>query len=512
MVLPSGAKVAVIPVEGVIYDFTLVSLERRVDKAIQNGASLIVIELDTPGGVATSAMKISRYIKGLPVPTVAWVNDEAYSAGIMIAAACDEVVMSSSSATGDCAPIVPGMNLQPTERAKALSPILEEFRDSAQVNGYDYALFQAMCVLNVELYLVERADGLGELRLVNQVDYAVMVQGKSMNEVAPQNTGGNADVGSASLSVTDEQRGQWVGVEVLPSGAKAPGGKVHDGKTLLTVNQSRAKDLGLSKATTNSYQGIQQHYKAASVVQVPQDWSTGLAGVMTTWWVRAILIVVFLVGAYIELQAPGLGVPGALAGLALMALLGAPYLIGLAEVWHILVFLLGFALLIIEIVFAPTFGLLGVAGLAMMFMGVVLSVVPSGPGSGGQGVGWLPPPEMWNRMVASLFFTFLALCGSAVGFYFVTKHFGKIPGVSRLILESPVLADGPAAHVSGDEVLGDGVGVGAKGEALTELRPSGTALIEDNHVDVVSVGPYIDKGSAVVVVEVHGNRIVVDQA
>lgn len=530
LMLPSGSNIAVIPVTGVIYDFTYESLERRVNKALAEGATLIVIELDTPGGVATSAMKISKYIRTLPVPTVAWVNNEAYSAGIMIAAACDEIVMSPASSTGDCAPIIPGMNLAATERAKALSPILEEFRDSAQANGYDYALFHAMCVLGVEVYMVEKDDGSGERRLVNQVDYAVMVKGEAPQSFASQTPtpGGAAqtpaaeDVGAVTLTVaTDVDRGAWRAVEVLPSGDKAPGGMVHDGKTLLTRNQKRAADIGLSKATIASQTELKNHYRAGNIFVIAPTWSEGLAAVLTSWWVRVILIFVFLIGAYIEMQAPGLSVPGGVAAVALLLLIGAPFIIGLAEVWHILLFLIGFALVITELVFTPAFGLLGIAGLMMMFMGIVLSVVPTGQGAGGQGVGWLPPPEMWDRMVASMFFTLLALMASGVGFYYVTKHFGKIPGLSRLILDTaqPAAAAvgmdpmGNPIHVSGDEVLGVGViTVGLAGTAITELRPSGMARFGDNNVDVVSVGPFIEKGHKVKVVEVHGNRIVVDQA
>ena len=129
--LPTGAKVAVVRLEGFIYGYTLQSLEQRSQQAIDRGATLIVVELDTPGGLVSSALDVSRYIKSLPVRTVAWVNDQALSAGILIASACDQIVMAPASLTGDCAPIVPGQNLAPTERAKALSPILEEFRDSA---------------------------------------------------------------------------------------------------------------------------------------------------------------------------------------------------------------------------------------------------------------------------------------------------------------------------------------------------------------------------------------------
>jgi len=52
---------------------------------------------------------------------------------------------------------------------------------------------------------------------------------------------------------------------------------------------------------------------------------------------------------------------------------------------------------------------------------------------------------------------------------------------------------------------------GHSGTALTTLRPAGTALIDDQRVDVVSRGEYIEKGAAVVVVAVDGNRVVVKQ-
>ncbi len=52
---------------------------------------------------------------------------------------------------------------------------------------------------------------------------------------------------------------------------------------------------------------------------------------------------------------------------------------------------------------------------------------------------------------------------------------------------------------------------GASGTALTTLRPAGTALINDQRVDVVSRGEYIEKGTAVAVVAVDGNRVVVKQ-
>jgi len=61
--------------------------------------------------------------------------------------------------------------------------------------------------------------------------------------------------------------------------------------------------------------------------------------------------------------------------------------------------------------------------------------------------------------------------------------------------------------VSYDETLAQYVG--KKGVALTNLRPAGTARIGDKRIDVVTRGDFIEKGEAVGVLKVEGNRVVV---
>ena len=60
--LASGAYVAVVPIRGDIYGFTLDSLERRVNRALQGGATLIVVELDTYGGTLRSALEMMSLV------------------------------------------------------------------------------------------------------------------------------------------------------------------------------------------------------------------------------------------------------------------------------------------------------------------------------------------------------------------------------------------------------------------------------------------------------------------
>ncbi|MCE9592393.1 MAG: hypothetical protein K8S99_17955 [Planctomycetes bacterium] len=534
--LPSGANVAIIRVEGELYDYTVDSFKRRADQAIKNGASVIVVELDTTGGLVTSALDLSRAIKNLPVPTIAWVNPIAYSGGIMVAAACNAILMAPASALGDCAPIVPGMNLSPTERAKALSPILTEFRDSAQRNGYDYTLFHAMCELGVEVSEIQNIRT-GEHRLVSQGDYEIMVAGATPDAVraaartrtqsgnaaaqpsqpvsplAPllPNLSGAATANTPTIpteelggfmpeEATDADRAAWKDVRV-----------VHDGKSLLTMHQNEAINVRLASGIVRDDADLQQFLSAATIARYNQSWTVGAAHWLTHPVVRGVLIVVMLLGAYIEFQAPGVSLPGAVAVIALLLLLVSPFLVGLGEVWHLIMFVIGLGLLIFELVM-PHFGLIGILGIVLMLAGLILAVVPTS----GSGPVPMPAPEMIGRLQQSFIWTCLAIICSAPGFWLITRYFGNIPVLNRLVLHNPVPAmDGggwPATgQVSGGEALGHGtIKVGSTGRAVSNLRPSGRAEIDGQTIDVVTPGAWIEPGTPVRVVEVQGNRIVVE--
>lgn len=542
--LPSGANVTVIPIQGMIYGFTLESLQRRVERAIANGATVIVLEIDTNGGRVDAALDISKYLKDptlVPVPTVAWVKPKALSAGIMIAAACDEIIMAPAAQTGDCAPIVPGMNLSPTERAKAFSPIAAEFKNSAATNGYTYATFHAMCVLGVELYLIEHPDT-GERLVVNQADYAVMVKGDLAAsagipiDLASNNSanapgsglpnflpgssapGNSSNVGPTNtpLSLAEaevyrpEDVGVWQPVAILPSGKSAPNGRFHSGVGLLfTTDDVLAADIGLSQATIQNDADLQRYLGAASLTRVDPTWSENFAGFLTQLWVRAVLILLLAIGVFLELQAPGLGIPGAVALLALVGLFGAPMIIGLADVWHILLFMVGLILLIVEIgTGGAAFGVLGIVGIIVMLAALVLSVVPTGGGM-------MPSPGAWNELLAALLATLVGFLLGGVGIGVLMRYFGNIPMFNRL-----VLADTQAnahsvvepTHLAGEDVHGGGqIQVGHTGKVVSTLRPAGEAEINGQLIDVTSLGQFLDPGTKVRVVEVTRFSIVVDE-
>src|SRR3954467_3826661 len=151
---------AVIPIRGEINDYSRDAFLRRLDKARALGAKVVIVELDTPGGLVTSALDISRTIRGLrDLHTIAFINNKAYSAGAMIALACDEVIMVPNAVIGDCAPITISSTGDVVGAAKALSPVLDDFRDSAHRNGYDAKVVEAMVRVEPVIYLIENEQG-----------------------------------------------------------------------------------------------------------------------------------------------------------------------------------------------------------------------------------------------------------------------------------------------------------------------------------------------------------------
>ncbi len=102
-------KTVVITLAGEIDDYNRDQLFRHFDEAKKLGAKVVILNVDTYGGLLTSGLEISRFIKRQgDLHVVAYVKDKAISAGAMIAMACDEIVVSDSATLGDCARLFSG--------------------------------------------------------------------------------------------------------------------------------------------------------------------------------------------------------------------------------------------------------------------------------------------------------------------------------------------------------------------------------------------------------------------
>jgi len=507
--VPLNANVAIIPVNGMITDATYDHLKYRIETSVSNGATMIVIEIDTPGGDMFAAIRISKLIRSSTVPTMAWVNRVAYSAGILIASSCNTMVMAPASSTGDCAPIqIQGGQLvpiPPTERAKLLSPLIEAFEANSIANGYDLAIFQAMCILDVRVYEVRHHDT-GQIRFVNQDDYRVMVLGESYDVVTSEMTDENRPVGMSMTVARPEEQGRWSLVRL-----------VHDGKTLLTISENQAQALGLSKATVSSVTNLQQILQANHISVRPVTWIQSTSFWLSQGWVRSILVVIMLLAAYFEMQSPGLGIGAMIAVAALVLLVVGPLLVGIAQWWQLLLVFFGIGLLLIEIFVVPGVGFVGATGLLAIFIGLTLMSVPTSSGAFNQ-----PPSELAQSLRIASLWMLLAIILSGVGFAVMTYYFGQLPFMNRLTLSSSLAKmnvspeeqaiHGPMHPVSGNEAVGRGlVEVGQTGIAMGPLRPSGRVRIGDQLVDVISDGQWIEQGQRIRVIEARGSRVVVQR-
>ncbi len=490
---PGFRKAVILPIDDEINDVTLESLKRRIEQARQEGADLLVFEMDTPGGQVISALKICDLIKSAPERTVAWVNTKAYSAGAILSLACNEIVMARRSTIGDAMPILMGAE-GPTAvpsklEPKVMSPLLEEIRDSARRNGYSVLLCESMIRPELEVFWLENRET-SERRFVTRGERDQLF--------------GIVEPGTASQPVDAASRTEWQYVRSVPLIPSVKQPVVADNE-LLTMSQNEAIVFGFAKPTmVSSVAELQDLYGlSATPERLEPIWSERLVAWLTSPIVRGVLLMVALLAGYIELNHPGVILPGVVAVIFLALFLGAPYLTGLANVWDILLVAAGLILLGMEIFVIPGFGVAGVAGIAMLVIGLVASFVPrEWPG---QGPFHLPSSEYaWNALRNGALSVSLALVGSLVGMVVLSRYFRRMPYLNRLVLANPT-----AREVSLEGWFADLPRAGEMGVAVGPLRPAGKARFGSKLADVVAESDFIEAGQPVQVLERVGNRVVV---
>lgn len=482
-----GAAV-LMPIRGEINDILAASVKRRVDEALEKGAKTIIFELNTPGGMVTSALDICHTIKGLPddVRTVAWVRPMALSAGAMISVSCREIVMSRASRIGDCAPIMidPTGGLQElpaAERAKAESPILQEFRDSAGRNGYNALLLRAMVTVGAEVWWLENTET-GQREFV--------------------------DGEEKSRRIDDVEAGQrvWKLVEKFPG----PDGREYDvaqpvdhKETLLTLSQTEAVGYGLARGIAANDEELRELLGLADApVRIDVTGWESFALWLNSALVRGILLTIFLIGGYIEFQKPGLILPGVVALIALAIFLAAPYAAGLADIWTIVLLVIGLILLAVEVFVLPGFGIAGLLGIVFVLAAFLGTFVPPEPGA--------PPfslPSLkgtWDLIKRGILVMSASIAAAVVGLLFLIRYLPKLPISRSLLSENPraetlALAD----PFSGVAQVGD-VGV-----VTGPLRPGGQGRFGNEIVEIQSQGEYVPAGTRVQVIKREGPLIIV---
>jgi len=180
-----------VPVTGVIELGLAPFIERSLQEAAEQGASAVVLDMDTPGGRVDAAERIADAIADAPVPVYTLVNRRAFSAGALIALATRGIYMRPGSVIGAATP-VDGSGQKAPE--KIVSAMRSEMRALAEARGLDPRIAEAMVDEDVEIEGVveagklltlttEEAVSLGYAREIADIEALVAELGASSTPV-----------------------------------------------------------------------------------------------------------------------------------------------------------------------------------------------------------------------------------------------------------------------------------------------------------------------------------------
>ena len=464
----TSEQVHVIDLHGEINRSMMVFLRRGLDRAAEDGATIVVFDIDTFGGRVDSALQITSLIGSRrDITTAAYVtagpdvSGVSWSAGALIAFSCDRIYMAPGTSMGAAAPVYQtpeGMEMAPE---KIVSPLRAQMAALAEKNGYPRAVALAMVDQDVELWEAYRDDQL--------------------------------------IVVTNDEYAELERVAARQGFALEKGRMVSAAGKLLTLTAGEMERYRVSSGTVESLEEVLAGMGAggAEVLRFEAKPADEAVAVLTGSGVTTLLIIVGLVALFMEITTPGFGVPGSVAVICFAVVFLSNSLLGTAGSTELLLFLAGVTLLLVEIFLIPGFGVTGVAGITLIASALVLSRQDF----------FLPEFDwQWDLLRQNLLVVFAGLGAAFLVFAVAARFLPSVRAFRGLQLVTSHTVEAGFVVQSEGEVQAV---IGRRGTAVTTLRPAGKAEIDGAVLAVESDGEFLDPGTPVEVVEATGNRIVV---
>jgi len=302
-------------------------LVRSLDQAQAQGAQLVVIRMDTPGGLDSAMRQMIKAILASPVPVATYVAPS----GARAASAGTYILYASHIAA-----MAPGTNLGAATPVQIGGPPGAPKDDKTK--GSDDETLSRKQVNDAAAYI----RGLAQLRGRN-ADWAEKAVREAVSLPASE---------ALRLNVIDQV------ADDLPALLRKL-----DGKTLEAAGQPH-----------------QLQTAGASLVEHLPDWRTRVLAVITNPSVALILIMVGVYGLLFEFMSPGSTVGGVVGGICLLLALYALQLLPVSFAGVALI-LLGIAFMIAE-AFLPSFGVVGFGGIVAFVVGALILIDTDAPGFG----------------------------------------------------------------------------------------------------------------------------------
>lgn len=435
-------KVYVLPIRDDIMPPLVYLVRRGVKEAMEAKATLLVLDMDTYGGRVDSLLEIIKIIDNFKGETLTYVNHKAFSAGALLSFATKKVFMAPGGVIGAAAPVVMSPTgggteaMSDTVEVKSASAISALMRVNAEKNGYNKEVVDAMVKKTAEL----------------------VIDGKVINRKGE------------ILTLTDTEARATYGDPPKP---------------LLSSGTVESIDALLDKLDFGS--AVRADIKPTGVERL-------------ALWINMIsplLLIIGIAGIYIEFKTPGFGLPGIIGIVAFALYFFGGYIAGLSGLEWIAVFLLGLALVALELFVFPGTMALGLIGAVLILVALVMAMVDVYPG--------MPAIPTFQKLELPLRDLFIAFVGGAAAVLVLSRWLPKTPIYGKLVSHTASGMD-TVAELEQKQTSR----IGQTGVAVSSLRPGGKAQFGEEILDVMTQGEMIERGERVKIVGHSGTEAVVE--
>ena len=443
-----------IPIEGTIDLGLPPYIERSIKEAETNNAVSIIFTINTFGGRVDAATQIKDAILNSKVPTVAFINKRAISAGALISLSCEKIYMTGGATIGATTAV--DMSGKKASE-KVISYMREEMASTAEKRGRNKHIARGMVDEELEFPSKVKNEYIksdNEIDTVKTIIYYLIMDNDTI--------------------YVDDIEGRKQG-------------------NLITLTTEQALKYKIADRSADTFDSVLDSlgFSNANVQTTSENWSENFVRFLTNPVVASLLTTFGFLGILFELQSPGWGIPGSVGLICLILSLSASYIAELATMNDFLIILIGILCIILEALVFPGFGIPGIAGIIFILWGLYLLLLPDIP------VG----EEVLSQASNGLF---IGIIGGLIGLVLLFRAMTKTKFWKDLTSPGGQnKEDGYAASFGWEKLVGE--------TALTEtdLHPSGWIVVNNERIFAVSEGNFIDKNVKVIVLSVDGNRVVV---